>query len=45
MKSEDALSKGILTTKENYTSKHIWTGPTPRQALITRTASIPKYMI
>jgi hypothetical protein len=30
MKSEDALSKGILTTKENYTSKHIWAGPTPR---------------
>lgn len=30
VKIEDALSKGILTTKENYTSKHIWAGPTPR---------------
>ncbi|XP_045795025.1 uncharacterized protein LOC123889645 isoform X2 [Trifolium pratense] len=30
MKSEDALNKGILTTKENYTSKHIWAGSTPR---------------
>ncbi|KAK7337942.1 hypothetical protein VNO77_18534 [Canavalia gladiata] len=30
IKSEDAWSKGILTTKENYTSKHIWAGPTPR---------------
>ncbi|XP_061340458.1 uncharacterized protein LOC133286952 isoform X2 [Gastrolobium bilobum] len=30
MRSEDAWSKGIFTTKENYTSKHIWTGPTPR---------------
>ncbi|XP_058738687.1 uncharacterized protein LOC131610685 isoform X3 [Vicia villosa] len=30
MKSDDSLSRGILTTKENYTSKHIWTGPTPR---------------
>ncbi|MED6131132.1 hypothetical protein PIB30_007103 [Stylosanthes scabra] len=30
MKSEDAWIKGILTAKENYTSKHIWTGPTPR---------------
>ncbi|KAF1880226.1 hypothetical protein Lal_00048861 [Lupinus albus] len=31
MKSEDALSKGIVTTKESYTSKHIWAGPTPRK--------------
>ncbi|MED6187027.1 hypothetical protein PIB30_119075 [Stylosanthes scabra] len=30
MKSKDAWIKGILTAKENYTSKHIWTGPTPR---------------
>lgn len=30
MKSEDAWSKGIVTTKENYTTKHIWAGPTPR---------------
>ncbi|XP_058730308.1 uncharacterized protein LOC131602255 isoform X3 [Vicia villosa] len=30
IKSDDSLSRGILTTKENYTSKHIWTGPTPR---------------
>jgi hypothetical protein len=44
MKSEDALSKGILTTKENYTSKHIWAGPTPRQDF-SRTTQIRKYMI
>ncbi|KAK7344152.1 hypothetical protein VNO77_13469 [Canavalia gladiata] len=31
MKSEEALSKGIVTTKENYTTKHIWAGPTPRK--------------
>lgn len=31
IKSEDAWSKGIVTTKENYTSKHIWAGPTPRK--------------
>ncbi|KAE9619046.1 hypothetical protein Lal_00046912 [Lupinus albus] len=31
MKSEEALSKGIVTTKESYTSKHIWAGPTPRK--------------
>ncbi|KAJ1409356.1 hypothetical protein SESBI_22869 [Sesbania bispinosa] len=31
MKSEEAWSKGIVTTKENYTSKHIWAGPTPRK--------------
>ncbi|CAL0316623.1 unnamed protein product [Lupinus luteus] len=31
MKSEDALSKGTVTTKESYTSKHIWAGPTPRK--------------
>ncbi|KAG4394200.1 hypothetical protein AAZX31_03G229400 [Glycine max] len=30
MRSEDAWSKGIVTTKENYTSRHIWAGPTPR---------------
>ncbi|CAL5194589.1 unnamed protein product [Lathyrus oleraceus] len=30
MKSDGSLSRGVLTTKENYTSKHIWTGPTPR---------------
>ncbi|KAI4301961.1 hypothetical protein L6164_035191 [Bauhinia variegata] len=29
MKSEETRSKGIVTTKENYTSKHIWAGPTP----------------
>ncbi|KAF7817801.1 uncharacterized protein G2W53_023256 [Senna tora] len=40
MKSEEALSKGIVTTKENYTSKHIWAGPTPRQALVTATTYI-----
>ncbi|XP_039685063.1 uncharacterized protein [Medicago truncatula] len=31
MKSEEAWSKGVVTTKENYTSKHIWNGPTPRK--------------
>ncbi|RZB45256.1 uncharacterized protein LOC114403315 isoform X2 [Glycine soja] len=31
MKSEEAWSKGIVTTKENYTTKHIWAGPTPRK--------------
>ncbi|XP_061371336.1 uncharacterized protein LOC133313930 isoform X2 [Gastrolobium bilobum] len=31
MKSEEARSKGILTTKENYTSRHIWAGTTPRK--------------
>ncbi|CAI8603298.1 unnamed protein product [Vicia faba] len=31
MKSEDALSKGVVTTKENYTTKRIWNGPTPRK--------------
>ncbi|KAF7805228.1 uncharacterized protein G2W53_044339 [Senna tora] len=31
MKSEEAWRKGIVTTKENYTSKHIWAGPTPRK--------------
>jgi len=30
IKSEDAWSKGTMTTKENYTTKHIWAGPTPR---------------
>ncbi|XP_027348842.1 uncharacterized protein LOC113860611 isoform X2 [Abrus precatorius] len=30
IKSEDAWSKGTLTTKENYTTRHIWAGPTPR---------------
>ena len=30
IKSEDAWNNGIVTTKENYTSKHIWAGPTPR---------------
>jgi len=30
IKSEDAWSKGIVTTKENYTTKHIWAGPTSR---------------
>lgn len=33
MKSKEAWNKGIVTAKENYTSKHIWAGPTPRQAL------------
>ncbi|KAK7376293.1 hypothetical protein VNO78_34759 [Psophocarpus tetragonolobus] len=31
LKSEDAWSRGIVTTKENYTTKHIWAGPTPRK--------------
>ncbi|XP_058770589.1 uncharacterized protein LOC131644179 [Vicia villosa] len=31
MKSEEAWSKGVVTTKENYTTKHIWNGPTPRK--------------
>ncbi|XP_058770580.1 uncharacterized protein LOC131644173 [Vicia villosa] len=31
MKSEEARSKGVVTTKENYTTKHIWNGPTPRK--------------
>ncbi|XP_057423892.1 uncharacterized protein LOC130717607 isoform X2 [Lotus japonicus] len=31
MNNEEAWSKGIVTTKENYTSKHIWAGPTPRK--------------
>ncbi|CAK8572298.1 unnamed protein product [Lathyrus sativus] len=31
MKSEEARSKGVVTIKENYTSKHIWNGPTPRK--------------
>ncbi|XP_028790347.1 uncharacterized protein LOC114746286 isoform X2 [Neltuma alba] len=30
LKSEEALKKGIVTTKENYASKHIWAGSTPR---------------
>ncbi|KAI4350093.1 hypothetical protein L6164_010614 [Bauhinia variegata] len=30
-KSEEAWSKGIVTAKENYTSKHIWAGPIPRK--------------
>ncbi|XP_054779116.1 uncharacterized protein LOC129287009 [Prosopis cineraria] len=30
LKSEEALRKGVVTAKENYTSKHIWAGPTPR---------------
>ncbi|KAJ7978166.1 Alpha-(1,6)-fucosyltransferase [Quillaja saponaria] len=30
MRSEEAWRKGIITQKENYTSKKIWAGPTPR---------------
>lgn len=30
MKSNDALERGIVTVKENYTSKQIWAGHTPR---------------
>ncbi|KAL5566860.1 hypothetical protein UlMin_030024 [Ulmus minor] len=30
LKSETAWNEGIITTKENYTSKEIWTGHTPR---------------
>lgn len=30
MESEEAWREGIVTTKDNYTSKHIWAGPTPR---------------
>ncbi|KAI9077950.1 hypothetical protein K1719_040079 [Acacia pycnantha] len=30
LKSGEARRKGIVTKKEDYTSKHIWAGPTPR---------------
>ncbi|MED6111089.1 hypothetical protein PIB30_049233 [Stylosanthes scabra] len=31
MKREEARNNGIVTTKESYTSKHIWAGPTPKK--------------
>ncbi|GAU21875.1 hypothetical protein TSUD_33720 [Trifolium subterraneum] len=31
MKSQEAWNKGVVTTKESYTSKYIWNGPTPRK--------------
>lgn len=30
MKQKEAWEKGIITIKENYTSKEIWSGRTPR---------------
>lgn len=30
MRTKKALGKGIVTTKDNYSSKEIWTGRTPR---------------
>ncbi|XP_061946431.1 uncharacterized protein LOC133670042 isoform X2 [Populus nigra] len=30
MGNKEALERGIVTTKDNYTSKEIWTGRTPR---------------
>ena len=30
--SDEAWKRGIITAKENYSSKEIWTGRTPRQA-------------
>ncbi|KAJ0080024.1 hypothetical protein Patl1_23145 [Pistacia atlantica] len=33
MGSKEALEKGIITTKDNYTSKAIWAGRTPRQVI------------
>jgi len=34
MGNKEALERGIVTTKDNYTSKEIWTGRTPRQVII-----------
>ncbi|KAB5529490.1 hypothetical protein DKX38_019571 [Salix brachista] len=34
MGNKEALERGIVTTKDNYTSKEIWTGRTPRQVTI-----------
>jgi hypothetical protein len=32
--NKEALERGIITTKDNYKSKEIWTGRTPRQVII-----------
>ena len=32
MKEKEAWEKGIVTGKDNYSSKEIWAGRTPRQA-------------
>lgn len=31
--NEEALGNGTITTKDNYNSKEIWAGRTPRQAI------------
>jgi hypothetical protein len=32
--NKEALERGIITTKDSYKSKEIWTGRTPRQVII-----------
>lgn len=33
MDDKEALEKGIITTKDNYSSKQIWAGRAPRQVI------------
>ncbi|CAK9184847.1 unnamed protein product [Ilex paraguariensis] len=35
LQKKEAWEKGIITGNDNYTSKEIWDGPTPRQAVVT----------